>query len=157
MPAAVGGLKKEPAACVRWDDPRAMDYVAFAEEHLPGVLRLCRAEGWPSLPADPERAVRALTAPGVVAVVAVEDGEVVGFAQMLTDGEVQAYLCEVAVRRDARGRGIGRKLIEEAFLRSGAQRVDLLAGVESEGFYRSFAHRALPGYRIYPGSGERAE
>jgi ribosomal protein S18 acetylase RimI-like enzyme len=127
-----------------------MDYAAFDDAHLEGLLGLCEAEGWPSFPADPERALRALTAAGVITVVAVEDGEVVGFAQMLTDGEIQAYLCEVAVAATARGRGIGQKLVEEAFSRSGAQRVDLLALDESEGFYRSFRHRAMPGYRIYP-------
>jgi predicted N-acetyltransferase YhbS len=132
-------------------DNAAMDYVAFTEEHLAGVLKLCEAEGWPSFPADPARAVRALTAPGVVTVVAVEGGEVVGFAQMLTDGEIQAYLCDVAVATTARGQGVGKKLVEEAFARSGAQRVDLLALDESEDFYRSFGHRTMPGYRIYPG------
>jgi ribosomal protein S18 acetylase RimI-like enzyme len=129
----------------------AMNYVGFSEEHLPGVLRLCEAEGWPSFPADPARAVRALTAPGVITVVALEDGEVVGFAQMLTDGEIQAYLCDVAVATKARRRGVGTKLIEEAFARSGAQRVDLLTLSESTDFYGSFDHRAMPGYRIYPG------
>jgi hypothetical protein len=34
------------------------------------VLRLCESEGWLSFPADPARAVRALTAPGVITVVA---------------------------------------------------------------------------------------
>lgn len=128
-----------------------MDYVAFTDEHLPGILRLCGAEGWPSFPADPARALRALTAPGVVSVVAVDEGEVIGFAQMLTDGEVQAYLCDLAVAATARGQGVGKKLVEEAFARSGAQRVDLLALDESEHFYDLFRHRRLPGYRIYPG------
>ena len=134
-----------------------MDYVAFSDEHLPGIIRLCEAEGWPSFPADPARAVRALTAPGVITVVALENGEVVGFAQMLTDGEIQAYLCDVAVATAARGQGVGKKLIENAFARSGAQRVDLLALDDSEGFYRSFGHRAMPGYRIYPSYGQSDE
>lgn len=132
-------------------DNAEVDYVGFSDEHLQSVLRLCEDEGWPSFPADPERAVRALTAPGVVTVVAVENGEVFGFAQMLTDGEIQAYLCDVAVAEEARGRGVGKKLIEEAFVRSGAERVDLLALDETEGFYGAFAHRRMPGYRIYPG------
>ena len=127
-----------------------MECIAFAEEHLAGLLRLCEAEGWPSLPADPERAVRALTAPGAITVVAVEDGEVLGFAHMLTDGEIQAYLCGIAVAAAARRRGIGKALIAVAFARSGAQRVDLLALDESEDFYRAFDHRTLPGFRIYP-------
>lgn len=132
----------------------AVECVPFTDEHLPGVLHLCEQEGWPSFPADPARAARALTAPGVVTVVAMENEEVCGFAQMLTDGEIQAYLCDVAVAVSARGRGVGRALVEAAFRRSGAQRVDLLSLDESEGFYRSFVHRTLPGYRIYPGPHE---
>lgn len=120
------------------------------EKHLRGVLRLCEAEGWPSMPADAERAVRALTAPGVLTVVAVAGEEIVGFAQVLTDGEIQAYLCNLAVDARWRRQGIGTRLVEEAFGRSGAARVDLLAVNESEPFYSSFEHRALPGYRIYP-------
>lgn len=92
-----------------------------------------------------------MTAPGVVTAVATDAGEVIGFARMLTDGELQAHLCEMAVARAARGQGIGKKLTEEAFARSGAQRVDLLALEESKSFYRSFPHREMPGYRIYPG------
>jgi len=37
-----------------------VDYLPFATEHIDGVLRLCEAEGWPSLPADRDRALRAL-------------------------------------------------------------------------------------------------
>jgi ribosomal protein S18 acetylase RimI-like enzyme len=69
---------------------------------------------------------------------------------MLTDGEIQAYLCEVAVAARGRGRGVGKKLVEEAFARSGAKRVDLLALNGSDDFYRSSDHRTMPGYRIYP-------
>jgi ribosomal protein S18 acetylase RimI-like enzyme len=135
-----------------------MRYEPFRETHLAGVLDLCEAEGWPSLPADPVRAMRALTAPGVVTVVAVDDVAVVGFAQLLTDGEIQAYLCDLVVAETRRREGIGRRLVEEAFARSGARRVDLLALEESEGFYRSFAHRPLAGFRIYPAAdGTRTE
>ncbi len=128
-----------------------MEVVAFAPEHLDGVLALCRSEGWPSLASDPARALRTLTAPGVVTVVALEHGGVVGFAQLLGDGGIQAYLCALAVAMPWRRRGVGSRLIGEGFSRSGALRLDLLAGPGSEAFYRSFPHRPLPGYRIYPG------
>jgi ribosomal protein S18 acetylase RimI-like enzyme len=129
----------------------SVELAAYAEEHLSGVIRLCEEEGWPMLPADPQRAGRALSAPGVVSVVAVEGGEVVGFAQVLTDGEIQAHLALLVVAKGTRRRGIGRALVEEAFGRSGAQRLDLFSETESEGFYRSFRHHVFPGYRIYPG------
>jgi hypothetical protein len=68
----------------------------FSPSQLDGVLRLCTAEGWPSFAADPESAVRVLTAPGVTTVVALESGEVIGFAQLFSDGELQAYLATMA-------------------------------------------------------------
>jgi ribosomal protein S18 acetylase RimI-like enzyme len=127
-----------------------VEFLSFALEHLEDVLRLCEAEGWPSLPADRDRAIRALNGPGVVTVVALEGGEVVGFARMLTDGAIHAYLANVVVVGGMRRRGIGKRLVEETFARSGAERVDLYAGDDSDDFYRSFQHKTFPGYRIYP-------
>lgn len=129
----------------------SLELVAFAEEHLSGVLQLYEAEGWPSFPEDPSLASRAMAAPGVVSLVARDAGEVVGFARLLTDGALDAYLCELVVAESVRRKGVGRALIEEAFARSGARRMDLLAEEGSEGFYRSFEHRSFAGYRLYPG------
>lgn len=124
-----------------------MDYVAFSEEHMPGILRICEAEGWPSFPADPQRAVRALTAPGVLSMVAVEDGEVVGFAQMLTDGALQAFLCLLAVAREARGQGVGRKLVEQTFAVQG------LSGLICSGSTRARASTARSSIGLCPDIG----
>ena len=124
--------------------------VPFAPEHLDGVLALCVAEGWPSLPADPVRALRALTAPGVTTVVAVEGADVVGFAQLMSDGEVQAYLALLAVRADRRNAGLGRSLVFDALRRAGGQRVDLLAEDGSVAFYERLPHRRKHGFRLYP-------
>ena len=83
----------------------AAEQIGGTPEDLDGVLRLCEAEGWPSFPADPERASRVLTAPGVTTVVAVDDQRVVGFAQLFNDGELQAFLANIAVdAADARRR-----------------------------------------------------
>jgi ribosomal protein S18 acetylase RimI-like enzyme len=128
----------------------SVELVPFAEDHLPGVLRLYDAEGWPSFLEDVPLARRAVTAPGVVAMVAVDGSEVVGFARVLSDGALSAYLCELVVAETARRRGVGRALVAESFARSGARRLDLLAEEDSEEFYRSFSTRAFPGYRIYP-------
>ncbi len=128
-------------------------FLAFERGHLGGVLALCEDQKWPTLPADPERAAGALTAPGVVTTVALDGGVVVGFAQMLSDREVTAYLALLVVANDHRGRGIGRGLVEECFRRSGALRVDLLADTESDAFYRRFSHRSLSGFRLYAADG----
>ncbi|HZT84846.1 MAG TPA: GNAT family N-acetyltransferase [Gaiellaceae bacterium] len=133
----------------------SLDLVAFGEEHLLALLRLYEAEGWPSFPRDPALAGRAFSAPGVVSLVALADGEVVGFARLLTDGALEAYLCELVVAETQRRQGVGRALIEEAFAQSGARRLDVLAEEGSEAFYRSFEHRRFAGYRLYPGTPAR--
>lgn len=121
----------------------------YRAEDLDGVLDLCILAGWPSFPEDPARAQRALTAPGVTTVVAAPGHEVIGFAQMLSDGEIQAYLALVAVRPQHRRQGIGRALVTAAYRLAGGTRVDLLAE-ESGGFYRSLPHLRLQGFRLYP-------
>ena len=122
----------------------------FCADHLDGVLALCLAEGWPSLPDDPARALRILTAPGVTTVVAVIEGEVIGFAELFSDGEIQAFLTNLAVSIRFRGRGIGRALVEESLRVAGGERIDLLSEEASVGFYESFPHFRLPGIRLYP-------
>ena len=74
----------------------------YARRDLMGVISLCDAEGWPSFVDDHERAHRVLTAPGVTSVVAVDGNEVVGFAYLQSDGEIQAHLSLIAVQRSRR-------------------------------------------------------
>jgi ribosomal protein S18 acetylase RimI-like enzyme len=66
---------------------------------------------------------------------------------MLTDGEIHAYLANVVVAQGLRRQGKGKRLVEEAFARSGAERVDLYAGEGGDAFYQSFEHKPFPGYR----------
>lgn len=118
-------------------------------EHLAGVLTLCRAEGWSSYPDHPERAARALTAPGVLCLVALDKDNVVGAVQVQTDGAIQAHLSLLVVARQARGLGIGRRLVAEALAQSGAQRMDSLAEPDAAPFYERLPHKRMPGYRLY--------
>ena len=127
-----------------------MEIHPFCAEHLDGVLALCVAEGWPSFPDDPARALRILTAPGVTTVVAVIESDVVGFAELFSDGELQAFLTNLAVSAGHRGRGIGRALVEESLRVAGGERIDLLSEEASVGFYESFPHFRKPGFRLYP-------
>lgn len=78
----------------------------------PRLPVLCEAEGWPSLPSDAERARRPLTAPGATCGVAVGgDTAVGGFAQMMGNGEIQAFLANLLVTPALRQQGVGRALI----------------------------------------------
>jgi ribosomal protein S18 acetylase RimI-like enzyme len=128
-----------------------MNVVPFEPKHLEAILALCSDEGWTSFVADRDRTLRVLTAAGVTAVVAIENDEVLGFAYVQSDGAIQAHLSLIAVSRAHRRRGIGRRLIREAFARCGAERIDLVSTEGNDAFYESFTHRRFPGYRIYPG------
>jgi GNAT superfamily N-acetyltransferase len=130
----------------------AAEFLPFDPSHSDGVAALARAEGWPTF-SDPARVTRLLTAPGVVALVAVRDDKVIGAAQLLTDGH-QGYLAILVVDASSRGQGLGRRLIEEAFAVSGAERIDLLSTPGAEAFYRGFPHRDLPGLRLFKASQE---
>ena len=133
-------------------------YEAFdPASHLSGVAGLCRALEWDNFRYDPDLTRRSLTAPGVTTVVAVtrESSEVLGFAQVFGDGVLQAHLGLLAVDEGWQRGGIGRGLVQEAFERTGAGRMDLIASNESLGFYRSLKHREQAGFRLYSAREER--
>ncbi|GIG66613.1 GNAT family N-acetyltransferase [Phytomonospora endophytica] len=117
---------------------------------LAAVLAMCAAEGWPGW-SDPGRVRRALGAAGCLALVALDGEETVGFAQILTDGVLTSYLALLVTAATHRRRGVARALADEAFARTGVGRMDLLADEDAHGFYRSMAHRRLPGFRVFDG------
>jgi len=121
----------------------------FAAADLDGVVALCAAERWPSFPEDPPRALRALTAPGVTTMVAADDAQVVGFAQLLSDGEIQAHLSLIAVAPGHRRRGIALAMLKAGLERAGGVRIDLITDTAPE-FYAALPHRRMDGFRIYP-------
>jgi ribosomal protein S18 acetylase RimI-like enzyme len=150
-----------------------MKIVAYQPRHLDAVVALCKAEGWTTFSGNRDRVGRAMTGPGVTALVAVEDGpgdgaraavasepgdgarpagdeRVLGFAQAVGDGAFGGYLCMLLVAEDARGRGIGKALIERTLIESGVLRLDLLSSDRAMSLYERFPHIRIPGFRIYP-------
>lgn len=85
---------------------------------VPALRALLDKEGW-----WPERGVgelaRILEAGPAVA--AWDGEEVVGFARAVTDGVSRAYLEDVIVSRDRRGRGTGRNLVRALHRELGGQ------------------------------------
>jgi len=128
-----------------------VEVVPFEEAHARDVARLATTVQWPSL-TDPAVVVRVCTAPGAVSYVALDqDAGLVGWAQALTDGVLQAHLSFLAVHPGHRRRGIGRLLTVATFQATGAKRVDLVSDGAAAGFYDALPHRRLEGYRLYPG------
>lgn len=140
-----------------------MEIVAYEPCHLDPILALCKAEGWVTFSSNRERAGRAMTGPGVTALVAVEPdagasgddgaaggGRVVGFAHAYGDGCFGGYLAMLLVADGHRGEGIGRALVERTLLDAGVLRLDLLSSDRAMSLYERFPHNTMPGFRLYP-------
>jgi GNAT superfamily N-acetyltransferase len=134
--------------------PVSVAVVPYEHVHLDSILTLCREAGaFSSFASDRDRAGRALHGPGAIALVALRDGELVGFSHALTDGAFQAFLSLLLVHPSSRRKGIGRRLVGETLARCDAARLDLLSYEDAGPLYASFPHERfedVSGFRIRP-------
>jgi predicted N-acetyltransferase YhbS len=124
-------------------DPKV---VMLEREHLPGVIELFAGERW-SYADDEQRAWRALAAPGTLSLVALaSDLTVIGIAQVLSDGEIQAFLALLVVAPEHRRDGVARRLVEEARARTRCLRLDVISCADP--FYEQLGFRRASGFRL---------
>lgn len=73
-----------------------------------------------------------------------DDDELVGFARVVTDNTVFAYLMDVFIMEQYRGIGLGNMLIEHVINYPPLQEASwMLATSDAHGFYRRFGFHAL--------------
>jgi GNAT superfamily N-acetyltransferase len=76
---------------------------------------------------------------------ALRDGDLVGFARVVTDRATFAWLCDVFVAEQARGAGVGKRLMEAVVTHPdllGLRRF-LLATRDAHGLYRQYGFRPI--------------
>lgn len=122
----------------------ALEITRFARVHLSGVVALFATERW-SYGEDQERTWRALTAPGSLTLVAVCGDDVVGVANVLGDGEIQAFLSILLVSGEHRRVGIGRQLVHDAMAQTSGLRLDAISCADP--FYEALGFRQVSGFR----------
>ena len=122
------------------------EVVMLEREHLPGVIQLFAGERW-SYADDEQRTWRALTAAGTLSLVALSsERTVIGVAQVLSDGEVQAFLAVLVVAPEHRREGVARRLVEEARARTRCLRLDVISCADP--LYERLGFRRVSGFRL---------
>ena len=120
-------------------------------EHLNQLRELYCEAGWIEAGDAADFLVPAITG-STVAAGAFENGELVGFGRALSDGCSDAYIQDVVVRKDQRGKGIGRHIIRflEVELRcKGIDWIGLVGEPGTENYYSKLGLKKKPGYTLW--------
>ncbi len=126
--------------------PPGVTIRSWEEHDFPAIQQLCAGEGW-NTPVD--RATEALIAwrASNPALVAVEEGSIVGFVRTLSDGNVSTYVAELFVAPSHRGQGIAAALLAVCQSSHPGTRLDLLATQTSHSYYEHLGFRPCIGFR----------
>lgn len=118
-------------------------------DHFVGIVELYRAHGWTHAK-DPTRLRRAIECSSY-SVVALSDGEVVGFARAMSDEAFAVYIADILVSPDFQRQGIGRRLTQDILrhypLDTFHHQV-LVAERGAEGFYRKLGLAPVSSYGL---------
>jgi len=87
-----------------------MEIREIEPSEIESARRLLEASGWSHRVSNPDD-FRRLVSRSQRALVAIEDGKVVGFLRALTDGMANGYISMVVVAEKHRNKGIGRELV----------------------------------------------
>ena len=117
------------------------------QDHIKQITAMYRNEGWwPKESDDPDQ-VEGIIAGSHLFMVAKKGDEVIGMGRALSDRKSDAYIQDVTIKKEFRGRGIGTKIIDELVTRlraDGIEWIGLIAERGSHGFYTRLGFKKMP-------------
>lgn len=118
----------------------------YEEKDFPAIHKLNEQEGWSNL-VEKQDQTKAAWQGSNAALVAEQDGRLVGCLRALTDGSATLYICELLIGNDSRGSGIGSELMNHLHAMYPDTRMELLASSTSRSYYEAKKFRAFYGFR----------
>ena len=111
------------------------------------IIALYRMEEWwTEEPYDPDHVVRIVAGSHCFVIASIED-QIVGMGRAISDGTSDAYLQDVTVKQDYRGRKIGKKIVKalvSRLNRDGLKWIGLIAERGSRDFYKQLGFKKMP-------------
>lgn len=114
------------------------------------IVALYEAGGWWKESAAARDVIPNMIRGSFVFMVARREGQIVGMGRAISDGASDAYIQDVVVLRELRGRGIGRELVKRLAQHCVDHRiawVGLVAEPGTKAFYEELGFRPLEGYQ----------
>jgi len=129
-----------------------IDYTFIAEPtplQIEGVLELYRLQGWWGSLGDQDPALAGAIIRGSHCfVIASHEGCLVGMGRTISDRASDAYIQDLIVHPEHRGRGIGKRMVQELVGRlqsDGLGWIGLVAEAGTWDFYRRIGFADMPG------------
>ncbi|MDL2286112.1 GNAT family N-acetyltransferase [Desulfococcaceae bacterium OttesenSCG-928-F15] len=127
--------------------PELLAITDITEKDGHEILRLYTEAGWWPEETSLE-ALEKLIRGSYLFLVVLEDVEIIGMGRVISDGVSDAYIQDVTVRKDFRGKGLGALIIKDLCKRlfsDGINWVGLIAEKGSHPFYENLDFVQMPG------------
>jgi GNAT superfamily N-acetyltransferase len=118
----------------------------WQEDDFPAIQQLSQSEGW-TTPTEQENASFHAWQSSFPALVAVVDGQIVGFLRAISDRHITTFVAELLVAPPHRGQGIATTLLDQCQQLCPQTKLELLASPTSQSYYKQVGFRQFVGFR----------